>query len=81
MAMEIVIHVDTNIAGSLPPSSSDIETLHSSWTIMKKEAKSTCKMFISVYHSTRHHSPEDTAGHLPYNYLYLHVQMHTEKHP
>jgi hypothetical protein len=81
MAMQIFRHVDTNIAGSLLPLSSDIETLHSSGNIVKKEATSTCKMFIAVYQSTRCHSPEDMAGHLPYNYLHLHVQMHSEKHP
>jgi len=81
MAMQIFIHVDTNIAGSLLPLSSDIKTLHSLWNIVKKEAASTCKMFISVYQSTRRHNSEDTAGHLSYNYLHLHVQMHTEKHP
>jgi len=81
IGMQIFIHVDTNIAGSLLPLSSDSETLHSLWNIMKIEATSTCKMFIPVYQSTRRHNSEDMAGHLPYNHLHLHVEMHTEKLP
>jgi len=69
------------LQGSLLSLSLDIETFHFLWNIVKKEATNTCKMFIPVYQSTRRHSSEDTAGHLPYNYLHLYVQMHVEKHP